>query len=175
MADYLATCFAAVSICPAAYDQETGRARGFAHVEFAESAAAAAAAAKNGEVELDGRTLRLDLSAGRSGGAGTPGGNRGGQQTDGTTIFVKGFDTSGEAALLLVGCRTAMAFGCRTAMAFGVLECRGAAHVDGFAHQTGCLPASESACGGLAQLMVVSLQCAQDAVQSRLPDPQRMS
>lgn len=80
---------------PTAYDQETGRARGFAHVEFADGAAAASAAAKNGEIELDGRTLRLDLSAGRGAGGNTPSGNRGGQPTDGTTVFVKGFDTSG--------------------------------------------------------------------------------
>jgi hypothetical protein len=63
-------------------------------VEFAEASGAAAAVAKNGEIELDGRTLRLDSSAGRSGGGNTPGGNRGGP-TDGTTIFVKGFDFSG--------------------------------------------------------------------------------
>jgi RNA recognition motif-containing protein len=86
----------------AAYDQETGRARGFAHVEFAEASAAAAAAAKNGELELDGRALRLDLSAGRSGGGGTPGANRGGQQTDGTTIFVKGFDFSGKKKRIML-------------------------------------------------------------------------
>jgi len=54
----------------------------------------AAAVAKNGEAELDGRTLRVDASAGRGGGGGTPG-NRGGGPTDGTTIFVKGFDFSG--------------------------------------------------------------------------------
>lgn len=141
--------------CPAsldhstAYDQETGRSRGFAHVEFAEASGAAAAVAKNGEVrvcvcvcvavsgssvawfggwaqrrmvvcirlpappsddlraagarlaslqiEMDGRMLRLDSSAGR--GAGTPG--RGGAQAagaaEGTTVFIKGFDTSGES------------------------------------------------------------------------------
>lgn len=84
----------------AAYDQETGRARGFAHVEFAEASAVTAAVAKNGTAELDGRTLRVDASAGRGGGGGggnTPGGRFGNNAAaaDGTTIFVKGFDFSG--------------------------------------------------------------------------------
>lgn len=79
---------------PTAYDQETGRARGFAHVEFAASSAVTAAVAKNGEVELDGRTLRVDASAGRGGGGGGTPRNNG--AADGTTIFVKGFDFSGE-------------------------------------------------------------------------------
>jgi hypothetical protein len=49
------------------------------------------------QIEMDGRMLRLDSSAGR--GAGTPG--RGGAQAagaaEGTTVFIKGFDTSGES------------------------------------------------------------------------------
>lgn len=55
----------------------------------------ATAVAKNGQVELEGRTLRVDASAGRGGGAGTPGNRGGNNNSDGTTIFVKGFDTSG--------------------------------------------------------------------------------
>lgn len=75
-------------------------------MEFAEASGAAAAVAKNGEIEMEGRTLRLDASAGRSGGA-TPG--RGGAAngaTEGTTVFVKGFDTSG-------GCGGYSCRGCR--------------------------------------------------------------
>jgi nucleolin len=77
----------------AATDRETGRARGFAHVEFADTTAAGKAVALNGELELEGRTLKLDSSAARD--SGTPGGRGGGGATEGTTIFVKGFDTSG--------------------------------------------------------------------------------
>lgn len=78
----------------AALDAETGRARGFAHVEFTSAEGAEAAVKLNGELELGGRTLRLDSSAGRSGGA-TPGNRSNAGASDGTTVFVKGFDTSG--------------------------------------------------------------------------------
>ena len=48
---------------------EEGRPRGFAHVEFATAAEATAAMAFAGQ-ELDGRAIRLDLSASRRGGGG---------------------------------------------------------------------------------------------------------
>ena len=85
----------------AATDAETGRARGFAHVEFTEPAAAAAAVQLNGQLEMGGRTLKLDVSESRgprnsSGGGATPGFNRNGGASDGNTIFVKGFGTDGE-------------------------------------------------------------------------------
>ncbi|KAF6249507.1 hypothetical protein COO60DRAFT_1686772 [Scenedesmus sp. NREL 46B-D3] len=57
-------------------DQETGRARDFAHVEFENADAAAKAVKLNGQLD-PGAALS------RNGGA-----------SDGTTIFVKGFDTS---------------------------------------------------------------------------------
>jgi hypothetical protein len=64
-------------------------------VEFDSAEAAAKAVAMNGQVDLGGRTLKLDSSTGRGGGGGaTPGGRNAGA-SDGTTIFVKGFDTSG--------------------------------------------------------------------------------
>lgn len=60
---------------------EDGRARGFCHVEFATPAEATAAMSLNGQ-EIDGRGVRLDLSAnkrsGPSGGRGGFGGGRGG-------------------------------------------------------------------------------------------------
>ena len=60
---------------------EDGRARGFCHVEFATPAEASAAMSLNGQ-EIDGRGVRLDLSAnkrsGPSGGRGGFGGGRGG-------------------------------------------------------------------------------------------------
>jgi len=59
---------------------EDGRARGFCHVEFATPAEATAAMTLNGQ-EIDGRGVRLDLSAnkrsGPSGGRGGFGGGRG--------------------------------------------------------------------------------------------------
>lgn len=89
--------FAACLVRATATDRETGRSRGFAHVEFASGDAAAKAVAMNGQLDMDGRTLKLDLSEGRS--AATPGSQRGGFNnagaSDGTTVFVKGFDTSG--------------------------------------------------------------------------------
>merc|ERR1711957_517226 len=60
-----------------AYDRETERPKGFCHVEFADPAAAAKAVAELNGYELDGRAVRLDLSAGRAAGGG--GGDRGGR------------------------------------------------------------------------------------------------
>ena len=57
---------------------ENGRARGFAHVEFASNAEAVKAMELAGQA-LDGREVRLDLSASRrGGGGGGRGGSRGG-------------------------------------------------------------------------------------------------
>lgn len=58
---------------------EDGRARGFCHIEFADPAHAEAAMKFNGQ-EIDGRAIRLDLSAPRQGGGGRGGfgGGRGG-------------------------------------------------------------------------------------------------
>jgi RNA recognition motif-containing protein len=59
-------------------DRETGRSRGFAFVDFADSASAKAAMeALNGTV-LDGRPLRVDEATERTGGGGGGGGGRGG-------------------------------------------------------------------------------------------------
>merc|ERR1711957_1137621 len=69
-----------------AYDRETERPKGFCHVEFADPAAAAKAVAELNGYELDGRAVRLDLSAGRAaggggrGGGGFGGGRRGGDR-----------------------------------------------------------------------------------------------
>merc|ERR1711957_503096 len=57
-----------------AYDRETERPKGFCHVEFADPAAAAKAVAELNGYELDGRAVRLDLSAGRAAGGGGRGG-----------------------------------------------------------------------------------------------------
>mmetsp|Transcript_13139 Transcript_13139/g.22209 ORF Transcript_13139/g.22209 Transcript_13139/m.22209 type:complete len:196 (-) Transcript_13139:407-994(-) len=58
---------------------EDGRARGFAHVEFAQPSSATQAMNLNGQ-ELDGRGVRLDLSVPRQGGGrGGRGGDRGGR------------------------------------------------------------------------------------------------
>jgi len=51
-------------------DRDTGRARGFAFVELATSAAAAAAAEKLDGYELDGRALRVNEAVERSEGGG---------------------------------------------------------------------------------------------------------
>merc|ERR1711957_454975 len=67
-----------------AYDRETERPKGFCHVEFADPAAAAKAVAELNGYELDGRAVRLDLSAGRAaggrGGGGFGGGRGGGDR-----------------------------------------------------------------------------------------------
>lgn len=58
---------------------EDGRPRGFAHVEFDSAETAKKAMEYNG-YDLDGRAVRLDLSASRSGGSrGGRGGDRGGR------------------------------------------------------------------------------------------------
>jgi len=63
-----------------AKDRETGRAKGFAHVDFDTSDAVTKAIAKAGE-NLDGRDIRVDLSTPRVGGGdrGGRGGDRGGR------------------------------------------------------------------------------------------------
>merc|ERR1712160_5417 len=69
-----------------AMDRETDRPKGFAHIEFADPAAAAKAVAELNGGNLDGRAVRLDLSAthrpagagGFNGGRGGFGGGRGG-------------------------------------------------------------------------------------------------
>jgi len=57
-------------------DRETGRPRGFAFVEMSSETEASAAVAQFNSRELDGRQLKVDLAAERTGGAG--GGARGG-------------------------------------------------------------------------------------------------
>lgn len=65
-------------------DRMTGRSRGFAFVEFANEADAAAAVQRWNEQELDGRALRVNIAMPREEGARRPaaggfsGGNRGG-------------------------------------------------------------------------------------------------
>lgn len=49
-----------------AYDRETERPKGFCHVEFADPASATKAIAELNGYEIDGRAVRLDLSAGRA-------------------------------------------------------------------------------------------------------------
>merc|ERR1711957_567749 len=75
-----------------AYDRETERPKGFCHVEFADPAAAAKAVAELNGYELDGRAVRLDLSAGRAAGGGGRGGGgfgggRGGRDRGGRGGF----------------------------------------------------------------------------------------
>ncbi|BDA49158.1 Nucleolin 2 [Coccomyxa sp. Obi] len=74
-------------------DYETGRSKGFAHVQFEEVAGAAAAIAKSGS-EMEGRELFIDSAKERPASGNTPNSNRYGAQnadSDPTTIFVKGF------------------------------------------------------------------------------------
>ena len=82
-----------------AYDQESGRAKGFCHVEFAALEGAAAAIALNG-AEYLGRNLRTDSAQERrqstGGGFGAGGGGeerpkREPRESDERTAFVKGF------------------------------------------------------------------------------------
>jgi RNA recognition motif-containing protein len=57
-------------------DRETGRPRGFAFVEMSSETEAQAAVAQFNSRELDGRSLKVDVAAERTGGGG--GGARGG-------------------------------------------------------------------------------------------------
>ncbi|KAG1670200.1 hypothetical protein FOA52_014976 [Chlamydomonas sp. UWO 241] len=78
-----------------AYDRETGKARGFAHVEFASCADAAKAAAEVNGTNVDGRDIKVEVAAPR-----TNAPKAGGDPTATLSIFVKGFDGSlGEDAV----------------------------------------------------------------------------
>ena len=93
---------------------DDGRAKGFCHVEFDAVEGAAAAIGKHGEFFMD-REIRVDSAeerpnrggfnngGGFGGGRGDFGGGRGGRgggDSDGTTVFVKGFDRNlGEEAV----------------------------------------------------------------------------
>ena len=59
-------------------DRETGRPRGFAFVEMSNESEAQAAVAQFNGRELDGRSLKVDIAAERTGGGGGGGGGRGG-------------------------------------------------------------------------------------------------
>jgi nucleolin len=59
--------------CFAAYDNETGKARGFAHVAFADTQAAAKAIALSGS-EFGGRQVYIDSARERGSGGGAGGG-----------------------------------------------------------------------------------------------------
>lgn len=59
-------------------DYETGRSKGFAHVQFEEVAGAAAAIAMSG-AELEGRALFIDSAKERPPSANTPNSNRKGE------------------------------------------------------------------------------------------------
>jgi|SwirhirootsSR2_FD_contig_61_1975118_length_843_multi_3_in_0_out_0_1 RNA recognition motif-containing protein len=59
-------------------DRETGRPRGFAFVEMSSETEAQAAVAQFNSRELDGRALKVDVAAERTGGGGGGGGARGG-------------------------------------------------------------------------------------------------
>ena len=50
----------------AGYDRETGRSRGFAHVEFESAAAAKKAASKLNGSSLDGREIKVEVAAPRA-------------------------------------------------------------------------------------------------------------
>jgi RNA recognition motif-containing protein len=58
----------------AAYDRETGRARGFGHVDFTTPAAAKKAAAELNGSDLDGRTIKVEVTVPRE--QRTPGGQQ---------------------------------------------------------------------------------------------------
>lgn len=79
---------------PAGYDKETGKARGFAHVEFATPAEAARAAETMHGADVDGRNIKCEVAAPRNNAVS----NR--NPTETLTVFVRGFDTSlGEDAV----------------------------------------------------------------------------
>jgi cold-inducible RNA-binding protein len=59
-------------------DRETGRPRGFAFVEMSSESEAQAAVAQFHSRELDGRQLKVDIAAERTGGGGGGGGFGGG-------------------------------------------------------------------------------------------------
>jgi cold-inducible RNA-binding protein len=59
-------------------DRETGRPRGFAFVEMSSETEASAAVAQFNSRELDGRQLKVDLAAERTGGGGGGGARAGG-------------------------------------------------------------------------------------------------
>ncbi|KAI8471218.1 MAG: hypothetical protein J3K34DRAFT_237619, partial [Monoraphidium minutum] len=81
-----------------ATDAETGRARGFCHIEFSTPEAAAKAQADYNGSDYGGRALKVDVSQPRGSAPRKSFGGEGAE--DGTTVFVKGFDTSeGEDAV----------------------------------------------------------------------------
>jgi nucleolin len=76
-------------------DYNTGRSRGFAHIEFTSGEGAKKAVEYNGS-DMEGRQIKVDISEKKGN---TPYGERtpranGASATDTTTVFVKGFDTS---------------------------------------------------------------------------------
>jgi nucleolin len=71
------------SLCvPAAYDNETGKARGFAHVAFNDTSGAAKAIALSG-TEFGGRQVYIDSARERGQGGGAGGGAGGTPGTGG--------------------------------------------------------------------------------------------
>ena len=62
----------------AGYDKETGKARGFAHIEFASAADAVKAAAAMHGADLDGRQIKCEVAAPRQnqGNKGNPTGTK---------------------------------------------------------------------------------------------------
>jgi len=82
-----------------ATDRETGRAKGFGHVQFADTVAAAKAIAKSGG-DIQGRECYIDSAQERNGGGGGGGGGGGydsaprtpRERDDSRSIFIKGFD-----------------------------------------------------------------------------------
>lgn len=68
-------------------DQNTGKMKGFAHVQFSDPAAAAKAVETLNGTDFGGRPLRLDMAGGRPQRDAQPRTPRG--ESDGTTVFVK--------------------------------------------------------------------------------------
>eukprot|EP00201_Polytomella_parva_P004455 CAMPEP_0175079504 /NCGR_PEP_ID=MMETSP0052_2-20121109/24862_1 /TAXON_ID=51329 ORGANISM="Polytomella parva, Strain SAG 63-3" /NCGR_SAMPLE_ID=MMETSP0052_2 /ASSEMBLY_ACC=CAM_ASM_000194 /LENGTH=346 /DNA_ID=CAMNT_0016349847 /DNA_START=55 /DNA_END=1091 /DNA_ORIENTATION=+ len=73
-----------------ATDRETGKSRGFGHIDF-ETAEAAQAALEYEQSELDGRQIHVEISQGRNQNSRAP---AAGGSDDGTTVFIKGFDSN---------------------------------------------------------------------------------